>query len=98
LKTFRQIRILSVCIAAQKAVERILTLTQYTTSNKPKVVPLDDFTLQEILQIYSSPSTVKSKTQWTEWVFQLRQDDRRHALKFMEDWSGPRIALVGSVP
>jgi len=31
-------------------------------------------------------------------VFQLRQKDRRHALEFVEGWSGFRIGIVGSIP
>lgn len=30
-------------------------------------------------------------------MFNLRQPDRRHALEFVEDWNGTRIAVVGSI-
>jgi hypothetical protein len=71
---------------------------QYTPSTRPEIVPLDDFTLQEVFHAYNNPTTVTTTTSWISWVFRLRQRDRRHALEFVEGWSGTRIALIGSVP
>jgi hypothetical protein len=61
-------------------------------------VPLDDFTLQEVFHAYNNPSMIETEAAWIDWVFNLRQADRRHALEFVEGWSGSRIATVGSVP
>jgi hypothetical protein len=61
-------------------------------------VPLDEFTLQEVFHAYNNLSMIETETAWIEWVFNLRQADRRHALEFVEGWSGSRIAMVGSVP
>lgn len=35
---------------------------------------------------------------WIDWVFRLRQRDRRHALEFVEGWNGTRIAIAGLTP
>jgi len=51
-----------------------------------------------MLHAYNNPSTVKTEDEWIQWVFSLRQVDARHALQFVEDWSGIRIAVVGSIP
>jgi hypothetical protein len=62
---------------------------------------MGEFALQEIFYIYQHPSSISNATrddEWIDWVFRLRQHDRRHALEFVEGWSGLRIALVGSVP
>jgi hypothetical protein len=76
-----------------------LTSDQYTDTTRPAIVPFDNFTLQEVFYAYKNPSEVdQNATDWIEWVYRLRQDDRRHALEFVEGWSGFRIALLGSVP
>ncbi|EUC47819.1 hypothetical protein COCMIDRAFT_89190 [Bipolaris oryzae ATCC 44560] len=77
---------------------RQIRLLSYTPSTRPEVVPMDDFTLQEIFYAYQHFESIKTESEWIEWVFRLRQADRRHALEFVEDWSGFRIGLVGSVP
>jgi hypothetical protein len=59
---------------------------------------MDDLTLQEIFYAYRHPSSITTDTEWIDWVFRLRQADRRHALEFVEDWSGFRIGLIGSMP
>ena len=61
-------------------------------------MPLDDFTLQEVFHAYEHADSITTSTAWIDWVFRLRQGERRHALEFVEAWSGLRIALVGSVP
>lgn len=48
-----------------------------------------------MLHIYSDPEKCQGQTEWIEWVFALRFEDRRHALEFLEDWSGLHIALMG---
>ena len=54
--------------------------------------------MQEVLYAYNHPSDFGSETDWIEWVFRLRQPDKRHALEFVEGWNGTRIAVVGSIP
>jgi hypothetical protein len=61
-------------------------------------VPLDEFTLQEIFWAYNNPTTIRSDHEWIDWVFRLRQQDRRHALEFVEGWSGFRTGVAGSIP
>lgn len=34
---------------------------------------------------------------WIDWVFHLRQEDRRHAIESVEGWSGFRIVIIGAV-
>ncbi|ORY02662.1 hypothetical protein BCR34DRAFT_605497 [Clohesyomyces aquaticus] len=77
---------------------RHIRLLSYTPTTRPTIVPLDDFTLQEVFHAYNNPETVTTDSSWIEWVFRLRQKDRRHALEFVEGWSGFRIGIVGSVP
>jgi hypothetical protein len=99
LKTLRKIRLLSVSILLVFFVEcRYLMWIQYEPETRPKIVPIDDFTLQEIFFAYSKPSTIKSTFEWVDWVFELRQPNQRHALEFVEGWSGFRVAIVGSMP
>lgn len=99
LKTLKRIRLLSVSLGKEKLHgDMILTAVKYTPSSRPQVVPLDDFTLQEIFYAYQNPNSVEPDQEWIDWVFRLRQPDRRHALEFVEDWSGFRIGLVGSIP
>ena len=54
--------------------------------------------MQEVLYAYNHPSEFGTGTDWIEWVFRLRQPDKRHALEFVEDWNGTRIAIVGTIP
>jgi hypothetical protein len=61
-------------------------------------VPLKDFILQELLCAYQNPSKISSEHELIDWVFRLRQPDRRHALEFVEDWNGTRIAVAGIIP
>lgn len=61
-------------------------------------MPLDDFVLQEILFAYGNPNKIETSTEWIDWVFRLRQSDRRHALEFVEGWNGTRIAVAGLTP
>lgn len=77
---------------------RRIRLLSYTPSTRPEVVPMDDFTLQEMFYAYQHSKSIKTESEWIDWVFRLRQEDRRHALEFVEGWSGFRIGLVGSVP
>ncbi|KAH7559724.1 hypothetical protein BM1_03358 [Bipolaris maydis] len=77
---------------------RQIRLLSYTPSTRPEVVPMDDFTLQEMFYAYQHSESIKTESEWIDWVFRLRQADRRHALEFVEGWSGFRIGLVGSVP
>lgn len=59
---------------------------------------MDEFTMQEVLYAYQHPGDFSSETDWIEWVFRLRQRDKRHALEFVEGWNGTRIAVVGAMP
>ena len=61
------------------------------------VVPLSNFVLQELLYAYQNPSKISSEHEWIDWVFRLRRPGRRHALEFVEGWSGTRIAFAGSI-
>jgi hypothetical protein len=73
-------------------------MVQFTPNSRPVVVPLEDFVLKEILYVYQNPSKITTKHEWIDWVFCLRQQDRRHALEFVEGWNGTRIAVAGSIP
>ena len=59
---------------------------------------LDDFVLQEVFYAYQNPSKITTEHEWIDWVFRLRQPDRRHAVEFVEGWNGTRIAVAGSIP
>ena len=64
-------------------------------------VPIDEFSLQEIMFAYQRPESTISwpeSTQWIEWVFRLRGADKRHAIEFVEGWNSARIAVAGTVP
>lgn len=52
----------------------------------------------EIFHAYKNPSSVGDSHEWIDWVFRLRTKDKRHALEFVESWSGKRIAAAGSIP
>lgn len=54
--------------------------------------------MREVLYAYNHPSEFGSETDWIEWVFRLRQPNRRHALNFVEGWKGTRIAIAGTMP
>ncbi len=60
-------------------------------------MPLNDFILQELLYAYQNLLKIASEHEWIEWVFRLRQPERRHALEFVEGWNGTRIAVAGSI-
>ena len=77
---------------------RQIRLLSFTPMTRPEVVSTDDFTLQEIFYAYEHPEDIKTECEWIDWVFRLRQADRRHALEFVEGWSGFRIGLIGSLP
>jgi len=59
---------------------------------------MDDFVLQEMFYAYRHPHTVKSETSWIEWVFKLRQPNKRHALEFVEGWNSSRIVIAATIP
>lgn len=71
---------------------------QYTPNSRPTVVQLDNFVLQEMLYAYKNPSKIDTYHEWIDWVFRLRQPDKRHALEFVEGWNGTRIAIAGMTP
>jgi hypothetical protein len=104
LKTLKRLRLLSVSAFRLSGLpfEHYLILLQYTESTRPTPVPLDDFTMAEVLYAYNHPSSFggdpHTDTDWIDWVFRLRQPDKRHALEFVEGWNGTRIAIVGTVP
>ncbi|KAF2183736.1 hypothetical protein K469DRAFT_751445 [Zopfia rhizophila CBS 207.26] len=77
---------------------RRLRLLSYTSTTRPVPVPLDEFTMQEVLWAYNHPSSFGTETDWIEWVFRLRQPDKRHALEFVEGWNPTRIAALGALP
>ena len=54
--------------------------------------------MQEVLYAYRRPSEIDTDHAWVDWMFRLRQPDRRHALEFVEDWNGTRIAVAGMTP
>jgi hypothetical protein len=35
---------------------------------------------------------------WIDWIFQLRQENRRHALEFIEGWNAYKIYVAGILP
>jgi len=47
---------------------------------------------------YRNPDKLGSKDTWIQWVFQLRQKDKRHAVEFVEGWDAARIATAAIVP
>ena len=98
LKTLRCLRLLSVNIHPSLCACLPLTSVQYTPDTRPTAVPLDEFTMQEVLYAYHHPSEFGTETDWIEWIFRLRQPDKRHALEFVEGWNGTRIAVLGSLP
>lgn len=61
-------------------------------------MPLDDFVLQEMYYAYRHPSSVKSETEWVEWVFRLRRRNKRHALEFVEGWNSTRVIIAATLP
>lgn len=71
---------------------------QYEGDNRPAIVPLDSFVLQEIIYAYNHPSKIDTTHHWIEWVYQLRQEQKRHTLEFVEGWNGTRIAVLGTIP
>lgn len=62
------------------------------------VVQLDSFVLQEVLFAYNNPSRIDTEHAWIDWVFRLRQADKRHAIEFVEGWDSTRIAIAGLIP
>lgn len=77
---------------------RGLKLLAYSPVTRPTVVPLDDFVLQEMFYAYRHPNSVKTKTSWIEWVFRLRDRNKRHALEFVEGWNSTRVIIAATVP
>ncbi|KAK0634009.1 hypothetical protein B0T14DRAFT_85145 [Immersiella caudata] len=77
---------------------RSLRLLSFTPTTRPTQVLLDDLVLQEVMYAYNHPSKISSGTQWVEWVFRLREADKRHAIEFVEHWNGTRIAIAGTIP
>ncbi|KIX92200.1 uncharacterized protein Z520_12081 [Fonsecaea multimorphosa CBS 102226] len=77
---------------------RGMRLLSYVSNNRPTVVELDSFVLQEILYACNHPSQIHTDTVWIDWVFRLRGPDKRHALEFVEGWNGTRIAIAGMTP
>ena len=59
---------------------------------------LDPSVLQEIFYAYQNPKSIDTEHVWIDWVFNLRQPDKRHALEFVEGWDAKRIAILGSIP
>jgi hypothetical protein len=51
-----------------------------------------------VLFAYLNPSSVDTDHAWIDWVFRLRQPDRRHALEFVEGWNETLIAIAGITP
>jgi hypothetical protein len=51
-----------------------------------------------MLYAYNHPSRIDTDHVWIDWVFNLRQSDKRHALEFVEGWNGTRIAILGTIP
>jgi hypothetical protein len=71
---------------------------KYKPGSRPTVVPLDTFVLQEMLYAYNHPSKIDTDHSWIDWVFNLRQAEKRHALEFVVGWNGTRIAFLGTLP
>jgi hypothetical protein len=61
-------------------------------------VPLDDFVLQEMFYAYTHPAKISSESDWINWVFRLRRQDKRHALELVEGWNSTRIIVAVSIP
>ncbi|CAG5158431.1 uncharacterized protein ALTATR162_LOCUS5076 [Alternaria atra] len=77
---------------------KCLRLLSYTLDTRPSAVPFDEMTMQEVLYAYNHPSEFGPETDWVEWIFRLRQPDKRHALEFVEGWNRTRIAILGVIP
>ncbi|OCL04089.1 hypothetical protein AOQ84DRAFT_127113 [Glonium stellatum] len=77
---------------------RGLRVLAYSPVTRPTIVPFDDFVLQEMMYAYKHPDTIKTDDEWIRWIFRLRRRERRHALEFVEGWSGTRIAIAGTTP
>ncbi|KAK7192338.1 hypothetical protein PSPO01_01910 [Paraphaeosphaeria sporulosa] len=77
-----------------------LRLLEYSPGARPIIVPLDEFVLQELFYAYRHPqqATSSGQTNWIEWVFRLRQQNKRHALEFVEGWNTTRIVIAGAIP
>lgn len=71
---------------------------QYMPTTRPVVVPFGEFVLQEILYAYLHPQTLPEKDEWIQWVYRLRQKDKRHAVEFVEGWNTAQIAVAGTIP
>lgn len=58
---------------------------------------LPEYVKQDILFAYKYPEKLHSNSEWIQWVYNLRQPDRRYALEFIESWSSLRILIAVSV-
>ncbi|XTI84282.1 hypothetical protein V2W45_1366780 [Cenococcum geophilum] len=77
---------------------RSFRILEYNRISRPHPIPLDNLILQEILYTYKNASKINTETAWIEWVFRLRQEDKRHALEFVEGWNLSRVIIVGCLP
>jgi hypothetical protein len=73
-------------------------MKQYSPNSRPSAVPFNSFVLQEVYYAYQHPSKIDTDDVWIDWVFRLRQPDKRHAVEFVEGWNGARIAVAGIIP
>ncbi|ORY16435.1 hypothetical protein BCR34DRAFT_557220 [Clohesyomyces aquaticus] len=88
------------CTFSLKTLKR-LRLLSYADNTRPVPVPMDEFTMAEVLHAFQHPELFSSAptTDWINWVFRLRRPSgRRHAIEFVEGWDAQRIAIVSSIP
>lgn len=55
---------------------------------------LPEYIKQDILFAYRYLQKLHSNDEWIQWVYNLRQPDRRYALEFVESWSSLKILLA----
>ena len=101
--TLRGIRLLSVskylhCHFLRLKTQAIIEFSLVSTYEPPICCPLNEFVLQEVLYAYRQPSKIDTDHVWVDWMFRLRQPNRRHALEFVGEWNGTRIAVAGMTP
>lgn len=77
--------------------------SKYTDGDniRPVIVEIDPLVMQEILYWYHHPSQIATQFEkegvYIDWVFNLKKENFRHLLEFVEGWSGTRIASAASI-
>lgn len=47
---------------------------------------------------YQNPEKLGIKDAWVQWVFHLRQRNKRQVIELVEGWDATRIAIAGVIP